>query len=56
MRAIKKKKTGLEFKTCSAILGSMVNIIGGGGGVGSIWPFNEHKNLHLDNEQATWVP
>ena len=35
------------LKYMITILGSIVNIIGG---YQPIWPFNEHKNLHFDNE------
>ena len=31
-----------------AILGLIINIKGGG--VGPIWPLNEHDNPHFDNE------
>ena len=40
------KKIGLHAQNMIIILDSIVNITGG---VGPIWPFNKHKNLHFDN-------
>ena len=42
------KEIGLRAQNMITILRSIVNIIGGGGGVAC--PFNEHKKLHFDNE------
>ena len=39
------KRVRLHAQNMITILGSIVNIIGR-----HIWPFNEHKNLHFDNE------
>ena len=32
------------------ILDSIINIIGGWGGGGAMWPVNEHENFHFENE------
>ena len=40
------KENGLRAQNLITILGSIVNIIGGE----PIWPFNEHENLHFDDE------
>ena len=43
------KKTSQNMIT---ILGSRVNKIGGGGGLYEQRLFNEHENLHFDNEEG----
>ena len=40
------KENGLPAQNMITVLGSIVNIIAGE----LIWPFNEHENLHFDNE------
>ena len=42
------KEIGLRVHNVITILGSIDNIVGEGGGV--VWPLNEHKSLHFDNE------
>ena len=41
------KEIGVRAQNMLIILSSIVNIIGGG----RLWPLNEHKNLHFDNER-----
>ena len=40
---------GLHAQNLLTILGSTLNVIGGGGG--GIWSFDEFQKLHFDNEQ-----
>jgi hypothetical protein len=42
----------VQAQNLKTILGSIVNIIGMGGG---IWPFDEHKNLLFNNEQDIYM-
>ena len=46
------KEIGLTAQNMFTILGSIVNIIGPGGGEGRIWALNEHESLHFDNDKS----
>ena len=40
------KEIALRAQNVTIILGSLVTIV-----KRSLWPFNEHENIHIDNQQ-----